>query len=266
VSADRVARRRLTTLSRSVAGKIAIVTGAGSGMGRATAHLFADEGAKVAVVDVNAEGVDRVVREISDAGGAAAGWALDVTDATAIASLVREVVARFGGIDILVNNAGVSQPAPIDSDDFDGAWARTLAVNLTAHAQLIRACLPYLKAHGSGRIVNIASTEGLGATAFISPYTSSKHGVIGLTRSLAVELGSQGVTVNCVCPGPIHTGMTAVIPDEAKQKFARRRVPLRRYGEPEEVAHATLSLVLPASSYINGAVLVVDGGMTVQNT
>ena len=257
---------RLSKLSRSIAGKGAIVTGAGSGMGRATAHLFADEGAKVAVVDVNAVGVAGVVREISEAGGTAAGWTVDVTDAAAITALVREVVARFGGVDILVNNAGVSLPAPIDSDDFDQAWSRTLAVNLTAHVQLIRACLPHLKAHGNGRVVNIASTEGLGATAFISPYTSSKHGVIGLTRSLAVELGSQGVTVNCVCPGPINTGMTALIPDDAKQKFARRRVPLRRYGEPEEVAHATLSLVLPAASYINGAVLVADGGMTIQNT
>jgi 3-oxoacyl-[acyl-carrier protein] reductase len=257
---------RLSKLSRSIAGKVAIVTGAGSGMGRATAHLFADEGAKVAVVDVNAAGVDGVVREISDAGGTAAGWTLDVADPVAIAALARGVVARFGGVDILVNNAGVSLPAPIDSDDFDQAWSRTLAVNLTAYVQLIRACLPQLKAHRSGRVVNIASTEGLGATAFISPYTSSKHGVIGLTRSLAVELGSQGVTVNCVCPGPIHTGMTALIPADAKQKFARRRVPLRRYGEPEEVAHATLSLVLPAASYINGAVLVADGGMTIQNT
>jgi 3-oxoacyl-[acyl-carrier protein] reductase len=257
---------RLSKLSRSIAGKAAIVTGAGSGMGRATAHLFADEGAQVAVVDLNADGVDSVVREITGAGGTAGGWAMDVTDAGAVGTLVHGVVARFGGVDILVNNAGVSQPAPIDSDDFEQAWTRTLAVNLTAHVQLIRACLPHLKAGRSGRVVNIASTEGLGATAFISPYTSSKHGVIGLTRSLAVELGAQGVTVNCVCPGPIHTGMTAVIPDEAKQKFARRRVPLRRYGEPEEVAHATLSLVLPAASYINGAVLVVDGGMTVQNT
>jgi len=256
----------LTKLSRSIAGKVAIVTGAGSGMGRATAHLFADEGAKVAVVDVNADGVAAVVREIAGAGATAAGWTLDVTDAAAIGALVREVVARLGGVDILVNNAGVSLPAPIDSDDFERAWARTLAVNVTAYVQLVRACLPHLKAQRSGRVVNIASTEGLGATAFISPYTSSKHGVIGLTRSLAVELGPHGVTVNCVCPGPIHTGMTAVIPDEAKQKFARRRVPLRRYGEPEEVAHATLSLVLPAASYINGAVLVVDGGMTIQNT
>jgi 3-oxoacyl-[acyl-carrier protein] reductase len=139
-------------------------------------------------------------------------------------------------------------------------------VNLTAQARLIRACLPHLRAHGSGRIVNVASTEALGATAALSPYTASKHGVVGLTRALAVELGASGVTVNCICPGPIHTGMTALIPDEAKRKFARRRVPLRRYGDPEEVAHMTLSLALPAASFVNGAVLVVDGGLTVQNT
>ena len=173
---------------------------------------------------------------------------------------------RLGPIEILVNNAGVGVVSPIDDMVYENAWATTLAVNLTAQARMVRACLPYLERDGEGRIVNIASTEGLGATARMSPYTASKHGVIGLTRSLAVELGSRGVTVNCVCPGPIRPGMTAAIPEDAKWVFARRRVPLRRYGEPEEVAHATLGLVLPAMSYVNGAVLVVDGGMTAQNT
>jgi 3-oxoacyl-[acyl-carrier protein] reductase len=129
----------------------------------------------------------------------------------------------------------------------------------------VRAALPHLQASGAGRIVNIASTEGLVATAGLPAYTASKHGVIGLTKSFAVELGRTGVTVNCVCPGPIHTGMTAAIPQEAKEAYARRRVPLRRYGEPEEVAHATLSLVLPAASFINGAILVVDGGMHIRH-
>lgn len=257
---------RLSTLSRSIAGKVAIVTGAASGMGRATAHLLADEGAKVAVLDMGQDRVDHVVGEITGAGGEAAGWDLDVTDGDRITTVVGEVVDRWGSVDILVNNAGVSIGAPIDVANYEDAWQATLAVNLTAHTRMIRACLPHLKATGAGRIVNIASTEGLGATAYISPYTASKHGVIGLTRGLAVELGSQGVTVNCVCPGPIHTGMTAGIADDAKNKFARRRVPLRRYGDPEEVAHGTLSLVLPAASFINGAVLVVDGGMTAQNT
>jgi len=235
-------------------------------MGRATARLFADEGASVAAVDREASSLETVVREIEAAGGRAEAFVADVSDLGRIRALVREVCDRLGTVDILVNNAGVSVPAPIDVDHWEEAWSATFAVNLTAQARLIRECLPYLKAKGEGRVVNIASTEGLGATAMMSPYTASKHGVIGLTRSLAVELGSQGVTVNCICPGPILTGMTAPIPDDAKRKFARRRVPLRRYGEPEEVAHATLSLVLPASSYINGAVLVVDGGMTAQNT
>ena len=257
---------RLSKLDRSIAGKVALITGAASGMGRATAHLFADEAARVAVTDVAPEAVDKVVAEINGAGGDAAGWVLDVRDPEQVQRVSREVVARLGGLDILVNNAGVSRPAPIDGEGYEDAWAETFAVNLTGQLRLIRACLPELMRHGSGRIVNIASTEGLGASAFASPYTASKHGVIGLTRSLAVELGSKGVTVNCICPGPILTGMTQAIPDDAKRKFARRRVPLRRYGDPEEVAHGTLHLVLPASSYINGAVLVVDGGMLAQNT
>ena len=124
--------------------------------------------------------------------------------------------------------------------------------------------LPHLRESSSPRIVNIASTEGLGATAGISPYTAAKHGVIGLTRSLAVELGKEGITVNCICPGPIHTGMTERIPDEAKQIYARRRTALRRYGDPEEVAQATLSLCLPAASFITGVALPVDGGLTVR--
>jgi 3-oxoacyl-[acyl-carrier protein] reductase len=259
---------RLTTGSRSIEGRVALVTGAASGMGRATAELFADEGCRVAVTDQTKEGADAVVAEISARYGddRARGWALDVRDAGRVTDVVGEVVAVFGGLDILVNNAGVSRPAPIDGGGYEDAWSLTLDVNLAGQVRLIRACLPHLKRHEEGRIVNIASTEGLGATAGLSPYTASKHGVIGLTRALAVELGRHGVTVNCVCPGPIRTGMTAAIPEDAKNKFAHRRVPLRRYGEPIEVAHGTLSLVLPTASYINGAVLVVDGGMTAQNT
>jgi 3-oxoacyl-[acyl-carrier protein] reductase len=256
---------RLTHLSRSIAGRPSIITGAASGMGRATAHLFADEGAKVAVTDVTEAGIANVVAEIRDAGGDAHGFVLDVGDDSRVRRVVAEIAARFGGIGILVNNAGISRFSPIDHETYDDAWRATLRVNLEGELRMIRACLPHLLADGAGRIVNIASTEGVGATAMGSAYTVSKHGVIGLTRSLAVELGAKGITVNCVCPGPIRTGMTAVIPDDAKQKFANRRVPLRRYGEPEEVAHATLSLALPAASYINGATLVVDGGMTIRN-
>ncbi|MET1003510.1 MAG: SDR family NAD(P)-dependent oxidoreductase [Acidimicrobiia bacterium] len=248
------------TLSRSVAGQVAIVTGAASGMGRAIAELFAAEGAAVAVTD--RVSVQAVVAGIQGAGGRAAGYELDVTDARQVRTVVDAAVTELGPIDVLVNNAGVSLPAPIGADGYEAAWELTLAVNLTGYTRLVRACLPHLMRNGAGRIVNIASTEGLGATPYISPYTASKHGVVGLTRSLACELGQQGVTVNCVCPGPIKTGMTAAIPEDAKEKFARRRVPLRRYGDPEEIAQVVLSIALPASSYLNGAVIPVDGGLS----
>jgi 3-oxoacyl-[acyl-carrier protein] reductase len=254
---------RLSKLSRSVAGKVVIVTGAGSGMGRATAHLFADEGAKVAVTDV--KGVEAVVEEIRAAGGQAAGWALDVSSTADAQRVVGEIAAHFGGIDILVNNAGISVAVAIDADDYEARWARGIDVLLTGQVRMIRAALPHLRQSASPRIVNIASTEGLGATKLHSPYTAAKHGVIGLTRSLSVELGREGITVNCICPGPINTGMTQRIEPADKAVFARRRTVLQRYGEPEEVAQVTLSLCLPAASYITGATVPVDGGLTIRN-
>ena len=250
---------------RSIAGRVAVVTGAASGMGRATAALFAAEGARVAVVDRTEDSAAAVVAELEAAGGVAVAVGADLGEPGAAAAAVEAARSALGPIDILVNNAGISLPAAIDDAGYGEAWEATMAVNLTACTATIRAALPDLRRDGAGRIVNVASTEGLGATAYLSPYTASKHGVIGLTRALAVELGPTGVTVNCICPGPIHTGMTAAIPDEAKRKFARRRVPMRRYGDPEEVAHITLSVVLPAASFLTGAVIPVDGGLTVQN-
>lgn len=234
-------------------------------MGRATAHLFGDEGARVALMDINEEPLQDVVTEMTDAGYDAKGWALDLSDRDAIAPVIEEIGNHFGQIDILVNNAGIALPTPVDGEHYLAAWDKVFAVLLTAHVLTIRATLPYLRRSAHGRIVNIASTEALGATKYGSPYSAAKTGVIGLTRSLAVELGPEGITVNCVCPGPIRTGMTAGIPEEQKETYARRRVALRRYGEPEEVAHATLSLVLPAAQYITGVTLPVDGGLTIKN-
>ena len=256
---------RLSKLSRSIEKKVAVITGAASGMGRATAHLFADEGAHVVVTDLDKNKIDIVVTEILDSGGSASGWVLDVSDAEQRASVVKAVADKWGGIDILINNAGVVFPEPIDSPNFFESWHKSVEILLTSQVMLVKECLPYLEASDGGRIVNIASTEALGATKGVAAYTAAKTGVIGLTRSLAVEFGMRGITVNCICPGPINTGMTSDIPDEAKQVFANRRSALKRYAEPEEVAHGTLNFVLPASQYITGTHLAVDGGLTIKN-
>jgi 3-oxoacyl-[acyl-carrier protein] reductase len=253
----------LTNLSRSIAGRTVIVTGAASGMGRATALLFASEGANVAVTDLDQTACDAVAAE---AGGNARGFALDVSDHEAIKATVTDIAAHFGGIDILINNAGISAFCSLDAgDEYDAIWDRALAIMLTGQQRTVRAALPYLRQSDAARIVNIASTEGLGATPGDTAYVAAKTGVTGLTRALAVDLGKEGITVNCICPGPIRTAMTDALAEDDKAIFAKRRTALRRYGEPEEVAHITLGLVLPAASYITGAIIPVDGGLMARN-
>ena len=209
------------------------------------------------------------MREVADdlvhRGLSAEAWTLDVSDAAAIEAVVSQAAARFGGLDIVVNNAGIGGFAAIDADNYEVIWTRALGVMLTSHQRIIRAALPHLRKSAAPRIVNIASTEALGATARDSAYAAAKAGVTGLTRALAVELGPEGIMVNCICPGPILTGMTEAIPAADKETFARRRTALRRYGRPEEVAHITLSLCLPAASYITGVTIPVDGGLMARN-
>lgn len=252
-------------LSRSVRGLTVLVTGAASGMGRATARVFAAEGANVAVTDYDGAGAQAVADAIVASGGSAKAWPFDVADAAAVTRVVNEAAKHFGGLDIVVNNAGISTVSAIDGDGYDALWDRGIAVLLTAQQRIIRAALPYLRKSKCPRIVNIASTEALGATALHSPYSAAKAGVTGLTRSLAVELGCEGITVNCICPGPITTGMTDRISAEHKATYAKRRTALNRYGDPEEVAHMTLSLCLPAASFLTGAVIPVDGGLMARN-
>lgn len=251
--------------SRSVAGLTALVTGAASGMGRATAEVFAAEGANVAVTDYTLEGAEKVAAAIIAGGGKAKAWKLDVGDKADIEKTVAEIAAHFGGLDAVVNNAGIAGFTQIDNEGYDELWERMIRVCLTAHQRIVRAALPHLRKSKSPRIVNIASTEALGATALDSAYSAAKAGVAGLTRALAVELGKEGITVNCVCPGPILTGMTEAIPDDQKEIYAKRRTALRRYGRPEEVAHITVSLCMPAASYITGVTIPVDGGLMARN-
>jgi 3-oxoacyl-[acyl-carrier protein] reductase len=224
--------------------RVAVVTGGGSGIGRATAGLLEAGGVAVVVLDRMGEP------------------AVDVTDAAAVGRAVSGARERFGPIGIVVNAAGVASGAALDGPGYEEEWDRALAVNLTGAMHVVRACVDDLVAAGDGRIVNVASTEGLGAARGLGPYSVSKHGLVGFTRSLAVDLGRSGVTANCVCPGATLTGMTAGIPEADRDAFARRHIPLGRYARPEEIAYVIVALTRPEASFINGAVIPVDGGMT----
>ena len=224
--------------------RVAIVTGGASGIGRATAELLTAEGVQVAVFDRDGEPP------------------VDVSDPAAVAAAVAEVQRTLGPVDILVNAAGIPSGGPIDGDRYVETWDETLAVNVTGAMLMVRACMDDLVRNGAGRIVNVASTEALTAGPNTSPYTVSKHALLGFTRSLAVDLGRRGVTANCVCPGATLTGMTEGIPEADREKFARRHIPLGRYGRPEEIAHMIVALTAEGASFVNGAVIAVDGGMT----
>lgn len=253
--------------SRSVSGTTVVITGAASGMGRATALLFASEGARVVLADRSEDELQQVHAELRDSYPQAEALAVvtDVQQSDDLKNLVSSTVERFGGIDTLVNNAGISRRNNItqqEETEFEEIWQDVLDINLTAHVRLVRLAFPYLKEASAGRIVNISSSEALVSQAGLISYSATKSGVVGITRSMAIELAEHGITANCVCPGPIDTGMTERYPEAAKAKYSRRRVPMRRYGRPEEVAQMTLNLALPASSYVTGAVVPVDGGMT----
>ena len=224
--------------------RVAIVTGGASGIGRATAELLEERGVDVVVFDHAAE--PRV----------------DVSDEASVGRAVDEVRQRFGRIDIVVNAAGVACGGTIDGDGYVDEWERAIAVNLTGTMLVVRACIQDLVASGAGRIVNVASTEALRSARNTGPYTVSKIGVIGFTRSLAVDFGRRGVTANCVCPGSTLTGMTAQIPEERRNAFATRKVPVGRYAEPVEVAFMIAALTDVGASYVNGTVIPVDGGLS----
>jgi NAD(P)-dependent dehydrogenase (short-subunit alcohol dehydrogenase family) len=244
--------------------KTALVTGAARGLGQAMAAALAANGAQVVFADIDFDGARRA------AAASPGGWALrfDVASEAEVERGVEEIIQRYGRLDILVNNAGVNTLAHrVNIDQFPTAeWDRILKVDLTGLFLVSRTVARRMVAQRSGRIINISSVLGLVPARLQSPFVAAKAGVVNLTRSMAIELGSQGILVNCIAPGSIMTEGTKQLFYGPDGKFSDRvqsmlaHIPLGRPGEAEEVAHAVLFLAAPESSYVNGAVLTVDGG------
>lgn len=241
-------------------GKVALVTGAGSGIGRASAERFAAEGARVAVVDL--KGAEEVSAAIDAAGGEAIALATDVADEEAVAAMAAAAIERFGRVDVLMNNAGILDDYLPAADMPTAVWDRVLGVNLNAQFFTARALLPQMVERGAGAIVNVASTAGLNGGNGGAAYTASKHAVIGFTRQLCFDYARKGIRCNVLCPGAVETGMTKEIfasPDAAVME-AVESAPIGRWAQPEELAAAALFLASDEASFVNGAVYLVDGG------
>jgi 3-oxoacyl-[acyl-carrier protein] reductase len=240
--------------------KAAIITGGGNGIGRATALTFAREGAKVAVADIALDAAKAVAEEIKQAGGEAIAVPVNTADRASVDAMVKAVLAAFGQIDILINNAGILRDAQLlklTEDNFDAV----IGVNLKGVFNCTQAVAAHMIERGSGRIVNASSVVGLYGNFGQTNYVAAKAGVIGMTKVWARELGRKGITVNAVAPGFISTDMIKDIPDNVLQSMVDK-VPLKRIGSAEEVANAYLWLASDEASYVNGAVISVDGGVT----
>lgn len=243
----------------ALAGKVAIVTGAAQNIGRAIALGLARMGADVAVIDVAEDKAGETASEIRALGRNAMAIKVDVTDTEAVNGAVEKVVEKLGGVDILVNNAGITRDALLLRMK-EGEWDAVIAVNLKGTFNFTKAVArPMLKARG-GRIVNIASVIGVMGNAGQANYAASKAGIIGMTKAVAKEFASRGITVNAVAPGFIQTAMTDVLSDKARESLMEL-IPLRRLGTSEDVADVVAFLVSPAADYVTGQVIRVDGGM-----
>lgn len=244
--------------------KVAIVTGAGTGIGEAIAITFAAAGAHVTVADVDEGAVEGTANSIRSAGGQAAAYHVDVAQETSCAALAVEVVEELGRCDILVNNAGIGHVGSV-MDTEPEAFRRVMAVNLEGMYLMSRAVLPDMLRRHDGVIVNLASALGLTTMSDRFAYTVSKHGVVGLTRSMAYDLAPQGVRVNCICPGRVDTPfvrarLAEYADPDAYIRHTAETHPIGRMARPEEIAQAALYLASPAGSYTTGSAMVVDGG------
>lgn len=241
--------------------KIALITGAGSGIGRETSVLFAKEGAKVVVGDVNEQGGQETVAEIKAAGGEGFFSKLDVTNKAQVRQVVQDAKDKYGRIDILINNAGITQDAFLTRMT-DEQWARVINVNLNGVFFCTQAVAELMMAQGSGVIVNASSIVGITGNIGQVNYSATKAALIGMTKTLAKELGRKGVRVNAVAPGFIRTPMTAAVPDKILEMM-KEKTPLLRLGEAKDVANAYLYLASDEAGFVNGSILSVDGGLVI---
>lgn len=244
----------------------AIVTGAASGIGRATALRLATEGYPIAIVDVDSEGMEDTKQRIDEVDGKAEAYTLDVTDGDAVSDGVETIAEQYGGIAVLVNNAGVGVAAPL-ADTTDEQWHRVMDVNVTGPFLMTRAVLPHMLQAGGGAIVNVASVAAVVGVKNRAVYTTSKHAVVGLTRAVAVDYAQDGIRVNAICPGTVATEWIGkILADAPDPEAARRSMEERQLdgqmGSPEEVAAGIAFLVSPDGRFVNGSAFVMDGGMS----
>jgi NAD(P)-dependent dehydrogenase (short-subunit alcohol dehydrogenase family) len=248
-------------------GKVAVITGAGSGIGRAASKIFAREGAKLLLADVVADADDETLRAVKELGASAIFMKVDVAKADEVQAMVANAVASYGRIDCAFNNAGIEGAAALTHKCTEENWHRVLSINLTGVWLCMKAEITQmLQQQGGGAIVNTSSLAGIAGTQGGPAYVAAKHGVVGLTRAAALEYGRHGIRVNAVCPGPIRTPMMQRImrgSAEAEQRFIRAE-PLKRFGEPEEIGEAVAWLCSDHASYVTGVPMPVDGGVFAQ--
>ena len=240
--------------------KVALITGGGSGIGEATVLRFSEEGAKVVINDVNVDNANNVAKKVEAKGCEALVCIADVCNKSDVENMVKQTMEKFGRLDILVNNAGINRDS-FAKKMSEEQWDKVIDINLKGTFLCAQAALGPMMEQNSGRIINTASIGALGNIGQAN-YSASKAGVIGLTKTLALEGARYNITVNCVSPGATNTAMTAKIPPEIKQKI-EGKIPLNRFAEPKEIADIHLFLASEESSYITGQVIFVDGGISV---
>lgn len=247
-------------------GKVCIITGAGSGMGRVACEMFAREGAKVAVWEVDAASGAETAARVRAAGGEATFIHCDVSDEASVRDAVAETVQQYGGVDVLYNNAGIMPAADHSVVDTPvEVWDRVMAVNVRGIFLCCKYAIPEMLKYGRGSIINVASFVALvGCSVPQDAYTASKGAVISLTKSLAIQFRPHGIRSNAICPGPIETPLLTewLLTDEAAKQLRLSRQPAGRFGKPEEIVNAALYLASDESDWTNGAVMVIDGGIT----